>query len=185
MAGAGGDGMTETVITVSRWAIPVLLFLIPLYGYLRGVPVYEAFVAGAEDGFKVAIKIIPFLVGMLVAISVFRASGAMDLFARALNPFLHLVGLPGEVLPLAIMRPLSGGGALGIAAELIGNYGPDSFIGRLASVMQGTTDTTFYVLTVYFGSIGVRRYRYALALGLVADISSLLAAVVICHLLFS
>ncbi|AKX94134.1 spore maturation protein [Neomoorella thermoacetica] len=176
--------MTEAVLAVSRWAIPLVIFLIPAYGYLRGVAVYEAFVAGAEDGFKVAIKIIPFLVGMLVAISIFRASGAMDLFARALNPVLHLVGIPGEVLPLAVMRPLSGGGALGVAAELIGNYGPDSFIGRLASVMQGTTDTTFYVLTVYFGSVGVRRYRYALALGLIADISSLIAAVFICHLMF-
>lgn len=176
--------MTEAVIAVSRWAIPLVLFLIPAYGTLRGVAVYEAFVAGAEDGFKVAIKIIPFLVGMLVAISVFRASGAMALFARALNPVLHLMGIPGEVLPLAVMRPLSGGGALGIAAELIGNYGPDSFIGRLASVMQGTTDTTFYVLTVYFGSVGVKRYRYALALGLIADISSLIAAVAICHLMF-
>jgi len=177
--------VTEFILDVSRWAIPLLLFFIPLYGYLRGVPVYETFVAGAEDGFKVAIKIIPFLVGMLVAISVFRASGAMDLFARALNPFLHRIGVPGEILPLAVMRPLSGGGALGIAAELIGSFGPDSFIGRLTSVMQGSTDTTFYVLTVYFGSVGVRRYRYALALGLLADISSLIAAIVICNLMFS
>ena len=177
--------MTEFILDVSRWAIPLLLFFIPLYGYLRGVPVYETFVAGAEDGFKVAIKIIPFLVGMLVAISVFRASGAMDLFARGLNPVLHRIGVPGEILPLAVMRPLSGGGALGIAAELIGSYGPDSFIGRLASVMQGSTDTTFYVLTVYFGSVGVRQYRYALALGLLADISSLIAAIVICNLMFS
>ncbi|MBE3571378.1 MAG: spore maturation protein [Moorella humiferrea] len=177
--------MTEIILEVSRWAIPLVLFFIPLYGYLRGVPVYETFVAGAEDGFKVAIKIIPFLVGMLVAIAIFRASGAMDLLARSLNPLLRLIGVPGEVLPLAIMRPLSGGGALGIAAELISNYGPDSFIGRLASVMQGSTDTTFYVLTVYFGSVGVRRYRYALALGLLADISSLVAAIVICRLMFA
>ncbi|PRR74707.1 Spore maturation protein B [Moorella humiferrea] len=177
--------MTEIILEVSRWAIPLVLFFIPLYGYLRGVPIYETFVAGAEDGFKVAIKIIPFLVGMLVAIAIFRASGAMDLLARSLNPLLRLIGVPGEVLPLAIMRPLSGGGALGIAAELISNYGPDSFIGRLASVMQGSTDTTFYVLTVYFGSVGVRRYRYALALGLLADISSLVAAIVICRLMFA
>lgn len=177
--------MTEIILEVSRWAIPLVLFFIPLYGYLRGVPVYETFVAGAEDGFKVAIKVIPFLVGMLVAIAIFRASGAMDLLAMSLNPLLRVIGVPGEVLPLAIMRPLSGGGALGIAAELISNYGPDSFIGRLASVMQGSTDTTFYVLTVYFGSVGVRRYRYALALGLLADISSLLAAIVICRLMFA
>ncbi|MDK2820216.1 MAG: spore maturation protein [Clostridia bacterium] len=176
--------MTEIVVEISRWAIPIILLLIPVYGYLRGVPVYETFVTGAEDGFKVAVKIIPFLVGMLVAIGVFRASGAMDLFAGVLNPVLQLIGVPGEILPLALMRPLSGGGALGIAAELIGSYGPDSFIGRLASVMQGSTDTTFYVLTVYFGSVGVRRYRYALALGLLSDISSLMAAIAICQIMF-
>jgi len=173
------------LIEISNWAIPLVLFFVPLFGYLRGVAVYETFVAGAEDGFKVAIKIIPFLVGMLVAIGVFRASGAMEIFARVLYPVLHLFGVPGEILPLAVMRPLSGGGALGIAAELIGSYGPDSFIGRLASVMQGSTDTTFYVLTVYFGSVGVHRYRYALALGLIADFSSLVAAIVICQLLFA
>lgn len=176
--------MTSLILELSRWAIPLLLFFIPIFGYLRGVRVYEAFVAGAEDGFKVAVKIIPFLVGMLVAISVFRASGAMELLARTLDPMLRLVGIPGEVLPLAILRPLSGGGALGVAAELISEYGPDSFIGRLASVMQGSTDTTFYVLTVYFGSVGIRRYRYALALGLIADVSSLLAAVFICRIMF-
>lgn len=177
--------MNELLIEISHWAIPLFLFFIPTYGYLRGVAVYETFVAGAEDGFRVAVKIIPFLVGMLVAIGVFRASGAMEIFARALYPVLHMFGIPAEILPLAVMRPLSGGGALGLAAELIGTYGPDSFIGRLASVMQGSTDTTFYVLTVYFGSVGVRRYRYALALGLIADFSSLVAAIVICRLLFA
>ncbi|MGB9859129.1 MAG: spore maturation protein [Moorellaceae bacterium] len=176
--------MTGIMLEISRWAIPALLFFIPACGYLRGVKVYEIFVAGAEDGFRVAVKIIPFLVGMLVAIGVFRASGAMDLLARLLDPAFRLVGMPGEVLPLAILRPLSGGGALGVAAELISNYGPDSFIGRLASVMQGSTDTTFYVLTVYFGSVGIRRYRYALALGLIADVSSLLAALAICRMMF-
>jgi len=176
--------VTEVILEISRWAIPAVLLFVPTYGYLKGIRVYEVFVSGAEDGFRVAVKIIPFLVGMLVAIGVFRASGAMDLLARFLDPLLSVAGIPGEVLPLAIMRPLSGGGALGVAAELISHYGPDSFIGRLASVMQGSTDTTFYVLTVYFGSVGIRRYRYALALGLIADISSLLAAVVICRAMF-
>lgn len=175
---------TDLTILMSRWAIPALLFLIPLFGYLRRVRVYEAFVVGAEDGFKTAVRIIPFLVGMLVAVGVFRASGAMDLFVKAAGPLLAFLGLPAETLPLAVMRPLSGGGALGIAAELIGSHGPDSFIGLLASTMQGSTDTTFYVLTVYFGSVGIRRYRYALALGLLADISSLVAAVVVCRLIF-
>lgn len=169
---------------VSRWAIPVLLLFIPLVAYLRGVPVYETFVEGAQEGFQTAVKIIPFLVGMLVAISIFRASGAMEYMALALDPFLRLIGAPAEVLPLAIMRPLSGGGALGLAAEIVSTHGPDSLIGRMACIMQGSTDTTFYVLTVYFGSVGIKRYRYALILGLIADISGLIASILLANWLF-
>jgi len=172
------------VSQVSRWAIPFLLLTIPLVGFFRGVKVYETFVEGAEEGFETAVRIIPFLVGMLVAIGVFRASGAMSIFVRVIDPIMSLIGAPGEVLPLAVMRPLSGGGALGIATELIGAHGPDSFIGKLASTMQGSTDTTFYVLTVYFGSVGIRKYRYAVTLGLIADISGLLASIFIINLLF-
>lgn len=170
--------------TVSIWAIPFLLLIIPLYGFLKKVPVYESFVEGAEEGFKTAIKIIPFLVGMMVAISVFRASGAMDYLTHVLNPLTTKIGAPAEVLPLAMMRPLSGSGVLGMATELMRIYGPDSFIGRLASVMQGTTDTTFFVLTIYFGSVGIRKYKYSIITGLTADITGFLAAVYICNLLF-
>jgi len=169
---------------VSRWAIPLLLLLIPLYGFLKRVPVYETFVEGAEEGFYTAIKIIPFLVGMLVAISVFRASGAMDCLVQALRPLMVTIGAPPELLPLAIMRPLSGSGALGLATEMMRVYGPDSNLGRLASVMQGTTDTTFFVLTVYFGSVGIKRFKYAVITGLSADVTGLIASVYICNLLF-
>ncbi|NLV15906.1 MAG: spore maturation protein [Syntrophomonadaceae bacterium] len=170
--------------TISRWAIPALLLLIPLWGMLRKVPVYEAFVEGAEEGFSTAVKVIPFLVGMLVAISVFRASGALDVISQACEPLLVRVGAPSEVLPLAFMRPFSGNGVLGMATELMKTFGPDSFIGRLASTMQGTTDTTFFVLTVYFGSVGVVRYKYAVFTGLLADITGLLASIYICNVLF-
>ncbi len=176
---------TWLINTISSWAIPILLLVIPLVAYLRGVKVYEAFVKGAEEGFQTAIKIIPFLVGMLVAIGVFRASGAMDLFVRFIDPAMSFLHAPGEILPLAIMRPLSGGGALGLATEIISTYGPDSYLGRLASTMQGSTDTTFYVLTVYFGSVGISKYRYALTLGLIADVVSLVGAIFICNLVFS
>jgi len=169
---------------VSRWAIPFLLLTIPLYGALRKVPVYEAFVEGAEEGFTTAVKIIPFLVGMMVAISVFRASGAMDVLGWALTPFTRGLGIPPEVVPLGIMRPLSGSAVLGMASELMKVYGPDSFIGRLSSVMQGTTDTTFFILTIYFGSVGIKKYRYSIVTGLCADITGFVAAVYICHLLF-
>lgn len=170
--------------SVSRWAIPFLLLAIPVYGFLKRLPVYETFVEGAEEGFYTAVKIIPFLVGMLVAISVFRASGAMDYAIQAIMPLMQKLGAPAEVMPLALMRPLSGSGALGLATELIKIYGPDSLIGRMASVMQGTTDTTFFVLTVYFGSVGIKRYRYALLTGLSADLTGLIASIYVCNLLF-
>lgn len=177
--------MLFAVLTlISKWAIPFLLLVVPLYGYIRKVPVYESFVEGAEEGFITAVKIIPFLVGMMVAISVFRASGAMDYLSQALNPVTSMLGAPSEVLPLAIMRPLSGSGVLGLATELMRVYGPDSFIGRLSSVMQGTTDTTFFVLTVYFGSVGIKKYRYAIVTGLTADITGFIASLYICNLLF-
>ena len=170
--------------TVSKWAIPFLLLIIPLCGIIKKVPVYEAFEEGAEEGFTTAVRIIPFLVGMLVAISVFRASGAMDVLISLIRPLMVALGAPPDVLPLAIMRPLSGSGALGLATELMKVYGPDSMIGRMASVMQGTTDTTFFVLTVYFGSVGIKRFKYAVVTGLSADLTGLLASIYICNLLF-
>lgn len=169
---------------ISTWAIPFLLLAVPLYGFIKKIPVYETFVEGAAEGFSTAVKIIPFLVGMMVAISVFRASGAMDYLTYILNPITTKIGAPAEVLPLAMMRPLSGSGVLGMATELMRIYGPDSFIGRLASVMQGTTDTTFFVLTIYFGSVGIRKYKYSIVTGLTADITGFLAALYICNLLF-
>ncbi|NLO89704.1 MAG: spore maturation protein [Clostridia bacterium] len=178
--------MVEVIIQeISKWAIPTLFFLIPSFAFLKGVKVYEAFVEGAQEGFNTAIKIIPFLVGMLVAIGVFRSSGALDAFTKLLRPITDILYIPGEVIPLAIMRPLSGGAALGAAAELIKTHGPDSFIGVLASTMQGSTDTTFYVLTVYFGSVGIVKYRYSAAVGLIADIVGFLASVFICNIVFN
>jgi len=169
---------------VSRWSIPVLIFFFLLLGWVRRVPVYEAFIQGAGEGFQTAIRIIPYLVAMFVAIKVFRVSGSLEIIAHACTPILRFFGAPAEILPLAIMRPLSGSSALGLATELVKTYGPDSFIGRLASVMQGSTDTTFFVLTVYFGSVGIRRYRHAVTLGLLADLSGLFASIWICNYLF-
>ncbi|HAA89464.1 MAG: Spore maturation protein B [Thermoanaerobacterales bacterium 50_218] len=169
---------------ISKWAIPALFFFFLLTGMLRRVPVYEAFVRGAAEGFQTAVKIIPYMIAMFVAIKVFRVSGGMDLVSGFLAPLLNFFGIPAEVLPLAMMRPLSGSSALGIATELIKTYGPDSFIGRLASVMQGSTDTTFFIITIYFGSVGIRHYRHALALGLFADLVSFMSSVYICHRLF-
>lgn len=177
--------MPELILNeVSRWAIPVLFCIFLILGVVRRIPVYESFTRGAAEGFHTAVRIIPFLVAMFVAIKVFRVSGAMDVFAHACAPVLHWLGAPVEVLPLAVMRPLSGSSALGIATELIKSYGPDSFIGRLASVMQGSTDTTFFVLTIYFGSVGIRKYRHAVALGLLADFTGLVVSILVCNFLF-
>lgn len=178
------SGMLEFISLLSRWAIPVLLLVVPLVAALRRVKVYETFVDGAEAGFATAIKTIPYLVAMLVAIGIFRASGAMDVLVMLLSPVLNVIGLPAEVLPHAIMRPLSGGAALGIASDIIKTYGPDSFLGRLVSTMQGSCDTTFYVLTLYFGSVDVRKYRYAVGLGLLSDLTTLIASVCIVHAFF-
>jgi len=165
---------------ISRWAIPILLLMVPVIAYLKKVPVYESFVAGAEDGFKTGVRILPFLIGMLMSIKVLVDSGFLQMVSSWLQPFLTRLGLEqnlAEIIPLAIMRPLSGSGALGVATQLIHQHGPDSYIGRLASTLQGSTDTTFFVLTVYFGSVGIKKYRYALKLGLLADMIGLIVSI--------
>lgn len=171
--------------TISLWTVPAMLALIPLWGAIRKVKVYDTFIEGAEEGLQVAVKIIPFLVGMMVALSIFRASGAMDLLAKAISPVTTWLGFPTEILPLMIVRPMSGAGALAVTADLLEVHNPDSYIGRLASIMQGSTDTTFYVLTVYFGSVGIRRARYAAGVGLFADAVGFLAALYACNWFFS
>lgn len=177
--------IAHAVSWISVWAIPVFLLFIPVYGALRKVKVYECFVEGAKEGFQVGVRIIPYLVAILVAVGMLRGAGAIDLLARWLDPVLRRVGLPAELLPLAIMRPLSGSGSMGIVAELIKNHGPDSFISRLAATAYASTETTFYVLAVYFGAVGIKKARHAVVAGLFADIVSLIAAVFICRLVFA
>jgi spore maturation protein B len=178
--------MTQHIIgVISIWAIPVFLLGIPLYGAAKGVKVYESFVQGAKEGFQIGVRIIPYLVAILVAVGMLRSAGAIDSLTRLLDPLLRRIGMPAEILPLAIMRPLSGSGSLGIVTELVKTHGPDSFIGRVAASAYGSTETTFYVLAVYFGAVGIKRARHAVIAGLLADIVSLIAAVVICRLVFS
>lgn len=176
--------MLNWINIVSAWAVPVMIAFIPLYAYLKKVPVYESFVDGAKDGFSTAIGIIPHLVGMMVAISVFRASGALEFFVGWMSPWLAKLSVPAEVLPLGILRPLTGTGSLAFTTDLIKTYGPDSMIGRIASTIQGSTDTTLYVLTVYFGAVGIRNGRYALKVGLFSDVVGFIAAIAVCLLLF-
>lgn len=177
--------LVELCEQLSVWAIPAVLLIIPIIGYLRKVKVYEAFVEGAGEGFHTAIRILPCLVAMLVAISIFRASGAMDACVSFMEPVLRVLGVPSDLVPLAIMRPLSGTGSLGLATELLNTYGPDSLVGKIASTVLASTDTTFYVLTVYFGAVSVSNPRYAIIVGLSGDIASFLISVYICQYLFT
>lgn len=172
------------ITALSIWLIPFLIAAILLYGTYKKVPTYEAFVEGGKEGLKIAVTLVPFLVGMLVAISVFRASGAMDLLVHFLSPMLAIFGIPADIIPLALMRPISGTGALAITTDLIKTHGPDSLIGRLASTMQGSTDTTFYILTVYFGAVGIKKMGDALKVGLLADFVGITASIIIVTIVF-
>ncbi|MBM7584402.1 spore maturation protein B [Bacillus pakistanensis] len=175
----------QFISMISLWIIPVMIGVILLYGTYKKVPTYESFVEGGKEGIKIAVSIIPFLIGMLVAITIFRASGALDFFVELLRPALTAIGVPVEVVPLAVIRPISGTAALGMVSDLIAVHGPDSFIGRLASVIQGSTDTTLYVLTVYFGAVGIKRMGDALKVGLLADLVGIIAAIVVVTVMFS
>ena len=168
----------------SFWMLPALVSGLILYGWVRRVRVYDSVVEGAKQGFDVALRIIPFLVAILVAIGMFRAAGGIDALVTVLGPLTGLIGMPAEVLPVAMLRPLSGSGALGVAAETIQTHGPDSLIGYLASTVYGSTETTFYTLAVYFGAIGIRNTRHTLPACLMADVAGILAATFIVNLLF-
>lgn len=179
------DVFKDVVQVVAVWAIPLVIVSFVLIGVYKKVKIYETFVEGAKEGFDVAVTIIPYLVAMLMAIGIFKAGGAMNVLAYIVSPFTDLIGMPADVLPMAFMRPLSGSGSLGLMAEIIASHGPDSFVGILASTFYGSTETTFYVLAVYFGAVNIKNTRHALPAGLIADLGGLLAAVFIVRLLFS
>jgi spore maturation protein SpmA len=180
----GKHWLARSVEAVSLLAIPFVLTMFPLYATARRVPVYEEFVEGAKEGFQVAIRIIPFLVAILVAIGMFRAAGGIDLLARLLSPIFQPLRFPPELLPLVLMRPLSGSGSNGIFAELVQAHGPDSLLAKMGATVMGSTETTFYVIAVYFGSVAIRRTRHAVAAGLIADLAGVIASVIICNLVF-
>jgi spore maturation protein B len=176
--------LRQVLETLSAWAVPLLVVGIPMTALARGVKVYPVFLEGARQGFETGVRIIPPLVAVVVALGMLKASGAMDFFAHLLSPVTAAVGVPAPVVPMLLIRPLSGGGALGVVAEVLRSEGPDSYAGRLVSVMAGSTETTFYVLAVYMGSVAIKRYRHALAAGLLADAAGFAASVVIVKLVF-
>ena len=169
----------------SVFVIPLLILGILLHGLYRKVAVYEVFVEGAKEGFATAVRIIPYLVAILFAIAMFRASGAMESLGLLISPVFSLLGIPTEIFPMAIIRPMTGSGSVGILAELIQTYGSDSLVVKIAATMFGSTETTLYVLAVYFGSVGINKTRYALQVGLLADTAGFLAATFICISLFN
>ncbi len=182
---------TETMNTVSTLVANVLLFTIIvifiLSGVIKRLNVYDAFIEGAKDGFMTAVKIIPFLIAILVGVAVFRASGAMDFLIDGIAWLVGICGLDSDfvaALPTAIMKPLSGSGARGMMVDAMTTYGPDSFVGHLSCVFQGCTDTTFYILAVYFGSVAIRKTRHAVACGLLADLGGIIAAIFVSYMFF-
>jgi spore maturation protein B len=177
--------MRELANNASNWIVPLLILGIPLYAFaVKRVRVYESFIEGAKEGFTIGVRIMPYLVGILVAIGMFRASGAMDWLVWAIRPLVAWAGFPPEALPSSLMRSLSGSAAFAMSSEIFKIHGPDSFIGRLVSIIQGSTETTFYIMAVYFGAIAVRKTRYTLAASLITDVSGIAAAFVIARILF-
>ena len=169
---------------ISLTALPVMLSFFPFYAWLRGVKVYEEFVEGAKEGFQVAMRIIPFLVAILVAVKMFREAGGIALLAQGLGPALRQIGFPVDLLPLVLVRPLSGGATTGIFTDIVKQFGPNHLNSLTAATIFGSTETTFYVIAVYFGSVGIRRTRHAVPAGLIADLTGVVASVAICRVLF-
>ncbi|MCM8709466.1 spore maturation protein [Clostridium sp. SYSU_GA19001] len=164
--------------------IAILILAIACYGMAKGVKVYECFVEGAKDGITIAIRIFPYLLAMLTAIAVFRESKALDYFISIIKPAVKLVGLPPEIVPLILIKPLSGSGALGVLSDILIKYGADSFIGRLSSIIMGTTETIFYTLTVYFGAVNIKKIRHTLWAAILADLTAIIAAVTLARIMF-
>ena len=184
---APGDGRSpgEALSEVAgHWLIPLLIAGLLLAGLRSGVRVYESMVAGAREGLELVVRIVPYLVVILVAVAMFRASGALDFLIRLLDPITGAVGFPAAALPMALLRPLSGSGAFGVMAEILAVEGPDSFVGMLVCTLQGSTETTFYVLTVYCGAAGIREVRHALPACLIGDLAGAIGATAACHLFF-
>ncbi|ARI77205.1 spore maturation protein [Halobacillus mangrovi] len=169
---------------ISIWLIPGIIVIILIIATVKRVPSYEVFVEGSKEGIQIAISLLPFLLGMMVSIAIFQASGAMGAILAFFQPLMTAIGVPADILPLALIRPISGTAALSVTTELIRTHGPDSFIGQLASVMQGSTDTTLYIITVYFGAVGIKRMGDALKVGLLADLAGIIASVIIVIILF-
>lgn len=176
--------MVETLRIISIAIIPAIMSIILIHGYIKGIKLYDCFIEGAKDGLKTAIRIMPNLIAIFIAIGIFRRSGAMDILVSIFNPVGKILGIPKEVIPLVIMRPISGSGALGVVQDIVNTYGADSFVGRVASTMMGSAETIFYTMAVYFGAVGIKDSRYTLKAAMISHLAAVLASVFVCGLVF-
>lgn len=167
-----------------NYIIPLIILFILAYGYAKGVKVYEVFIEGAKEGLLITYRIFPYIAAMLLAVGMLRKSGGLDFLLYIISPLTNAIGIPQDIMPLVIMKPLSGSGALGILADILKRVGPDSFEGIVASTIMSSTETIFYTLTVYFGSIGIKNIRHTLVAALLADFAGVIAALIICTILF-
>lgn len=172
------------IYSISAWIIPSIILITLVFAVVRKIPVYETFIDGAKDGLKVTVGIIPYLIAIITAVSMLRASGAIDLAARAFSGCLDYFKIPVDVVPIMFIRSLSGSAVLGLFSEIAGNFGPDAYATKLAAIMVGSSETTFYVLSVYFGAVGVKKFRHSLCAGVFADIIGIIAAVLVARWLF-
>lgn len=170
---------------LSSWLIPLFVAAVLVAGWFKRVAVFDEFIEGSREGLQITLTLLPYLVSMLIAIEILSNSGALDTLTGVLSPVLSWLNWPPETLPLALLRPMSNSGALAITADILRRFGPDSFIGMVASTMQGSTDTTFFILTVYFGTVGIKNVRHSLAAGLIADFTAMLSSILLCRILLS
>jgi spore maturation protein B len=176
--------MYKILSIISIGAIPLMITIILVHGYIKGVKLYDTFVEGASEGFKTSIKIMPYLIAIFLAIGIFKESGALEVFSKLLLIPGKLIGLPKEIIPLAILKPISGSGSLAMVKDIVHTYGADSLIGRIASTMMGSSETIFYTMAIYFGAIGVKKSRHTLTSALIAHMAGVIASVVVCRMIF-
>ena len=169
---------------ISNLIIPIMVLSVVIYGIYKKINIYDVFIDGAKESFEMIFTIFPYLLGMMLAINLFLHSNFLEIISNFISPVLDLIGIPFDIVPMAIMRPISGSSSLAILNNIYTDFGPDSFIGRLASTIQGSTDTTFYVLTLYFGSVGIKKIRYSLLAGLFADLIGIITSIMIVKIFF-
>ncbi len=178
------DRFIHIISACSAWAVPVLISLILIDGFLHKVDIYDAFIEGSTEGIQLVFHILPYLLAIYAAIRLFKDSGALTFLVNSLRPVLTACHIPGEIIPILITRPISGPASIGILTELFDSYGPDSLIGRMASTAMGSTDTTLYIIAIYFASVHIKNSRYAIPVGLLADLAGFLSAVLVCNYYF-